>query len=55
MERRVNISLPGEVHTALRVYCVQRGKTMADVIVAALHRLLADEERKAPRRAKPSV
>jgi plasmid stability protein len=41
MDRRINISLPSETHTALRIYCVQHGQTMAEVIVEALRRLLA--------------
>ncbi len=55
MERRINISLPSEVHKALRTYGVQHGKTMADVIVEALRQFLAEEERRPSKKAKSPV
>ena len=42
MDQRINVNLPQDVHRALRVYCVERGLTMAEVIIAALKRLLAE-------------
>jgi predicted HicB family RNase H-like nuclease len=46
MNGRINISVPREVHTAARVHCIERGKTMAQLVAEALRRLLADEQRK---------
>lgn len=46
MDGRINISVPREVHTGARVYCIERGMTMAQLVVEALRRLLADEQRK---------
>ncbi len=43
---RINITVPRDLHTAARVYCVERGVTMAALVVEALNRLLADEQRK---------
>lgn len=48
MNARINISVPREIHTAARVYAVQRGKTLAQVVIEALRRLLDDEQRRAP-------
>jgi hypothetical protein len=42
MERRINIPLPADIHTALRIRCIQQGKTMAEVIAEAL-KLVLDE------------
>lgn len=43
---RINITVPREVHTALRVYCVEHRLTIAEVVVEALTRLLAEEPKK---------
>jgi hypothetical protein len=40
---RINITVPREVHTALRVYCVEHRLTIAEVVVEAVTRLLAEE------------
>jgi hypothetical protein len=46
MSGRINITVSKDVHTAVRIYCVANGKTMAEVVADALRRLLADEQRK---------
>jgi hypothetical protein len=46
MNSRINITVPKDVHTAVRVYGIERGMTMADIVVEALRRMLADEQRK---------
>lgn len=45
MSGRINISVPKDVHTAARLYCVAHGITMADLVVEALKRLLANEQK----------
>lgn len=46
MDGRINIKVPREVHTGARVYCIEHGLTMAELVAEALKRLLADERRK---------
>ena len=47
--------MPTDVHRALRVYCVQRGMTMAEVVVEAIARFLDEEQREPVKRTKPPV
>lgn len=44
-QARINITVPAEVHLAARIHCVAHGKTMAELVVEALSRLLAEEQR----------
>lgn len=44
---RINLTVPREVHKAARIYAVQRGMTLAQVVTAAL-RLLLDTEHDKP-------
>ncbi len=40
MTTRINITIPKEIHTAARVYGVENGKTMAEMVAEALQLLL---------------
>lgn len=41
---RVNVDVPKRLHTALRVYCVESGKTMSASVAEAIA-LLVDKRR----------
>jgi hypothetical protein len=43
---RTNLTVPREVHTAERIYAVQHGLTLAQVVTEALRRLLDPEHGK---------
>src|SRR5581483_9568361 len=44
MTGRINITIPQDVHVALRVYCVTHSKTIAEVVADSLRQFLAAEE-----------
>ena len=54
MDQRINVNLPHDIHMALRVYCIQQRRTMGEVIIEALTRLLASRPAAASE-AKPST
>lgn len=47
MNARINLTVPREVHKAARIYAVQHGMTLAQVVTTAL-RLLLDAEQARP-------
>jgi hypothetical protein len=48
---RINISIPKGVHTKARLYCVEHGITMSELIVEALTKFLVS----APPKKKPTA
>jgi hypothetical protein len=53
MNQRINVSLPQNVHRALRVYCVERRLTMAEVIIEALTQTFAPAVATPASKARP--
>jgi hypothetical protein len=45
MTARINITVPKEIHTAARVYAIENGMTMAQVVTEAL-KLFLDQKKK---------
>jgi predicted HicB family RNase H-like nuclease len=43
---RINLTIPQEVHKAARIYAVQHGLTLGQVVTEALRRLLDPEHGK---------
>lgn len=48
-DARINLTIPRDIHTAARVYAVQHGMTLAQVVAEALRRMLAPEQPKSKR------
>ena len=48
---RINLTIPRELHKAARIYAVQHGMTLAQVVTEALRRLLGPEQ---PEAAAPT-